>query len=39
MKESDIEKEVYTSPVCEVVVVETEGLVCASKDEYVPIPF
>ena len=33
------EKEFYISPESEVVPVQTEGIVCASKEEYVPVEF
>lgn len=32
-------KETYEAPTMMVVAVKTEGMICASKDQYEPIPF
>ena len=32
-------KELYIAPVAEIVEVNSEGIICASKDEYVPESF
>lgn len=34
MKEIDIEKEAYVSPECEIVRIQNENIICASRNDY-----
>lgn len=39
MTKTDNQKNQYIPPECEIVVVKTEGIICASKDGYDPESF